>query len=68
MKLGEMFFNIPVVVLAEVEEILGDINITGWAKAFDQWKGSLKGCIDAEGENLENNKFDADFLFTTKHI
>jgi hypothetical protein len=32
MKLGQMFFNIPVVVLAEVEEILGDINSTGWLR------------------------------------
>jgi hypothetical protein len=55
-----------VVVLAEIEEILGDINITGWAKAFDQCKGSLKGCIDAEGEYLENNKFDADFFVHNK--
>jgi hypothetical protein len=55
MKLGEMFFNIPAVVLTEVEEILGDISITGWAKAFDQWKGCLKGSIDGEGEYLENN-------------
>jgi hypothetical protein len=35
MKLGEMFFNILAVVLTEVEEILGDMNITGWVKAFD---------------------------------
>jgi hypothetical protein len=67
-KLGEMFFNIPAVIFAEVEEILGDINITRWVKAFDQWKDGLKRCIDAEGEYLENNKFDADFFFTTKHI
>jgi hypothetical protein len=41
--------------LAEVEEILGDINITKWIKVFDEWKHRLKRYIDAEGEYLWNN-------------
>jgi hypothetical protein len=35
---------------------------------FDEWKDHLKGCIDAEGEYLENNEFDVDFLFTATTI
>jgi hypothetical protein len=39
MKLEGMLFDTPVVVLAEVEEILRDIGIPEWVKAFDEWKG-----------------------------
>jgi len=55
MKLEGMFFDTPAALLAEVEEILGDISITEWVKVFDEWKDRLKRCIDAEGEYLEND-------------
>jgi hypothetical protein len=47
MKLEGMFFDTPAALLAEIEEILGDINITEWVKVFDEWKDRLKRCIDA---------------------
>jgi hypothetical protein len=68
MKLEGIFFDTPAALFAEVEETPGDISITEWMKVFDERKDCLKGCIDAEGEYLENNEFDASFLFTTKHI
>jgi hypothetical protein len=68
MKLKGMFFNAPAALFAEVEETLGDISITEWVKVFDERKDYLKGCIDREGEYLENNEFDASFLFTIKQI
>jgi hypothetical protein len=46
MKLEGMFFDTPAALLAEVEEILGDISITEWIKVFDEWKDRLKQCID----------------------
>jgi hypothetical protein len=55
MKLEGMFFDTPVVLLATVEEILGDIGITEWAKVFDEWNDRFKPCIDAEGGHLEND-------------
>jgi hypothetical protein len=55
MKLERMFFDAPAALLGEIEEILGDISIIEWAKMFDEWKDHLKGCIDAEGEYLQNN-------------
>jgi hypothetical protein len=66
MKLEGIFVTIPGTVLAEVEEILGDTGITRWVKALNQWKDPLKGCIDAGGEYLETNEFDADLSFSPK--
>jgi hypothetical protein len=42
MKLERMFFDAPTALLAEVEEIFGDIGITEWVKVFDEWKARLK--------------------------
>jgi hypothetical protein len=42
MKLEGMFLNIPTALLAEVEEILGDIRIMKWAKVFHEWNDRLK--------------------------
>jgi hypothetical protein len=52
MKLEGMFFDTSAALLAEVEEILGDISITEWAKVFDEWKDRLNRCIDAKGKYL----------------
>jgi hypothetical protein len=55
MKLERIFFETLAAVLAEVEEMFGDISITEWVKVFDEQKDRLKRCIDAEGHYLEND-------------
>jgi hypothetical protein len=52
MKLEGMFFDTRAVLFAEVEQMLRDISMTEWAKAFDERKDRLKPWIDAEGEYL----------------
>jgi len=56
MKLERIFLDPLAVLLAEVEEILGDISIPEWVKVFDEWKDRLKTrCIDADGEYLSGD-------------
>jgi hypothetical protein len=55
MKLEAMFFTALVTILAQVEEILGDIGLAESVKVFDEWNDGLKRYIDPEGEYLENN-------------
>jgi hypothetical protein len=52
MKLKSMIFDGSAALFAEVDQMLGDISITEWLKAFNEWKARLKGYIDAERECL----------------
>jgi hypothetical protein len=62
-----MFFDTSAELLAEVEDILGDINIIECVNMFNEWKDYLKRCIDADGKYFENDSFDVDFSFATKN-
>jgi hypothetical protein len=42
-NLEGMFVNTPAAVLAEAQEILGDIGIPKWIQLFDEWKDRLAG-------------------------
>jgi hypothetical protein len=61
-------FHAPTDFLAEIEKTFGAISITEWVNVFDEWKDRLQRCIDAEGEYLEHDEFDVNFLFTTQEI
>jgi hypothetical protein len=60
MKLEGMLFDIPAAFLSEIEEILGEMSIPEWDQVVDERKAHLRRCIDAEGEYVENDKFDFD--------
>jgi hypothetical protein len=63
-----VFFDTPVALLAEIEEIFAGISITEGAKVFEERKDRLKRYIGAEGEYLSNDECEVDFLFTRKAI
>jgi hypothetical protein len=54
-KLEGMFLDAAVVLLAEVEVILGYISITQCVTVSDEWKDYFKRCINTESECLSND-------------
>jgi hypothetical protein len=38
MNLEGLFFDTPAALLAEVQDIFGDISIIEWVNVFDEWK------------------------------